>query len=130
MASHLGVPHASVAAKVVLEDGKVKVHRELEGGIQEVLALPTPALLTVQFGINEPRYASVAAILKATRQPIQEVFPADLGLPEASLGGRLSVRRMYVPEATHQAEMMEGEPQDMAKQLADVLKGKGFGRGG
>lgn len=130
LASRLGVPHASVAAKVVVEDGRVRVHRELEGGIQEVLTLPTPCLLTVQFGINEPRYASVAAILKATRQPIQEVLLADLGLAEASLGGRLAIRRMYVPEVTHQAEMLEGEAPDVAKQLADVLKEKGFGRGG
>lgn len=129
LASHLGVPHASVAAKVVLEDGKAKVYRELEGGIQEVLALPLPALLTVQFGINEPRYASVAAILKATRQPIEEATLEELGLAD-DLGGRLSVRRMYVPEVTHRAEMLEGEPPEVAKRLAAVLREKGFGRGG
>lgn len=129
LASRLGVPHASVAAKVALEDGKARVYRELEGGVQEVLTVPLPALLTIQFGINEPRYASVAAILKATRQPIEELSLGDLGLSEDDLKGRLTVRRMYVPEVTQQAEMIEGEPPDTAKRLAAVLKEKGFVRG-
>lgn len=116
----LGVPHASVVTKVELEDGRVRVHRELEGGIEEVVRLPLPALLTIQFGINEPRYASVAAILKATRRPIQEVEGAT---PE---DGGLSVRRMYVPEETKGAEMLEGPPEEVARRLAGILREKGL----
>ncbi len=129
LASMLGIPHASVVAKVELEDGKVKVYRELEGGLQEVLSLPLPALLTIQFGINEPRYASVAAILKATRQPIQEVKLDSLGLSPGGLGTEISVRRMYVPEVTRKAEMIEGEPGEVAKRLAAILREGGLVRG-
>lgn len=130
VAASLKIPHASVAAKVELEDGRAKVYRELEGGVQEVLSLPLPLLLTIQFGINEPRYASVAQILKATRQPIKQVKLADLGMSEGDLAAGVSVRRMYVPEQTKKAQMIEGEPAEVASKLLAILKGKGFGRGG
>ncbi len=130
LASLLKIPHASVVARVELEEGKVKAYRELEGGLQEVLSLPLPVLLTVQFGINEPRYASVSQILKATRQPIKEVTLADLDLTEEELGAGIRVRRMYVPEVTQRAEMIEGEPDAVAGRLLDILKEKGFGRRG
>lgn len=129
IASLLGIPHASVAAKVELKEGRVKVHRELEGGLQEVLSLPLPALLTVQFGINEPRYASVATILKATRQPIREVNLENLGIAEAGLSMGISVKRMYVPEETHKAEMIDGTPEEVAKRLMTILREKGLVRG-
>lgn len=130
VASQLRIPHASVVAKVELEDGKAKVFRELEGGLQEVLSLPLPALLTIQLGINEPRYASVAQILKATRQPIEEVALADLGMPEGELGTGVTVRRLFVPEQTKKAVMIEGTPEEVASRLLDVLREKGFARGG
>jgi electron transfer flavoprotein beta subunit len=130
MASFLGIPHASVVAKVELEDGRAKVYRELEGGLQQVLRLRMPALLTIQFGINEPRYASVAAILKATRQPIHQVTLGDLGLSPDDLMAGVSVRRMYVPEETHKAEIIEGPPEEVARRLATILRERGFTRGG
>ncbi len=119
LASHLGIPHASVVTKVEAEGDRVRVNRELEGGIEELVTVPLPALLTIQFGINEPRYASVAAILKATRQPIQEVMvsPAE---------GALTVRRMHIPEVTQQAEMLEGPAGEVAQRLAAVLREKGL----
>ncbi|MFQ5838509.1 MAG: electron transfer flavoprotein subunit beta/FixA family protein [Thermoplasmata archaeon] len=128
LASFLDIAHASVVAKVELEDGRAKVYRELEGGLQQVLSLDLPALLTIQFGINEPRYASVAAILKATRQPIHELRLEDLGLSPEDLGSGISVRRMYIPEETHKAEMIEGSPEDVARRLITVLREKGFAR--
>lgn len=121
LASHLGIPHASVVTKVVVEGDRVRVNRELEGGLEELVTLPLPALLTIQFGINEPRYASVAAILKATRQPIQEATAAPVeGAP------RLTVRRMRIPEVTQQAEMLEGPAGEVAQRLAAVLREKGL----
>lgn len=130
LAARLGVPHASVAAQVSLENGQVKVSRELEGGLQEVLSIPLPLLLTIQFGINEPRYAAVAAILKATRQPIEAVSLQDLGLDTDHVGGGVRVRRLYVPEETRQGEMIEGTPQEVAQRLAAVLREKGLRKEG
>lgn len=130
IASFLGIPHASVVAKVEMEDGRLKVYRELEGGLQQVLRLRLPSLLTIQFGINEPRYASVAAILKATRQPIRQVTLEDLGLSPEDLSPGVSVRSVYVPEKTHKAEIIEGPPEEVARRLVTILREKGFVRGG
>ena len=121
LASHLGIPHASVVTKVEVEGERVRVSRELEGGLEEQGILSLPALLTVQFGINEPRFASVAAILRATRQTIQEKTVAST---EDTPG--LTVRRMYVPEVTHQAEMLEGSGDEVAQKLAAILREKGL----
>lgn len=121
LASLLGIPHASVVSKVDVDNDQVRVNRELEGGVEELVSLPLPALLTIQFGINEPRFASVAAILKATRQPIQEAEA-----PPLEGGFNLRIRRMYIPEVTHQAEMLQGSANEMAQKLATLLREKGF----
>ncbi len=120
LASHLGIPHASVVTQVEVEGARVRVNRELEGGLEEQVTLPLPALLTIQFGINEPRFASVAAILKATRQTIRETAASTEETPG------LTVRRMYVPEVIHQAEMLEGSGAEVALKLATLLREKGF----
>ncbi|MEE9267976.1 MAG: electron transfer flavoprotein subunit beta/FixA family protein [Thermoplasmata archaeon] len=120
LASHLGIPHASVVTKVEVEGAHVRVNRELEGGIEEQVTLPLPALLTIQFGINEPRFASVAAILRATRQTIREMAAST------EEGPGLTVRRMYIPEVAHQAEMLEGSGDEVAQKLAALLREKGF----
>ncbi len=121
LASHLGIPHASVVTKVEVEGERVRVNRELEGGLEEQVILPLPALLTIQFGINEPRFASVAAILRATRQTIQETT-----VTSTEEAPDLTVRRMYIPEVTHQAEMLEGSGDEVARKLAAMLREKGL----
>jgi electron transfer flavoprotein beta subunit len=131
LAGFLGVSHASVITKVHLENGGVKVHRELEGGTEEVVSIPLPAVLTIQYGINEPRYAPLPAIMRAARQPIKVVTPTDFGVqswedvagPEA-----VKVKRMYLPEVTGRAEMLEGSADEVATRLAAILQERGFGR--
>jgi len=132
LAGFLNVPHASVAAKVEVQDGRLKVWREIEGGDQEVVSLATPALLTIQLGINVPRYAPLPAIMKATRQPIEELKPADLGQPswDAFRGPyELTVRRVSPPAAKGHAQMVAGKVADQAKAVAQLLREKGFYRG-
>ncbi|MBI4415615.1 MAG: electron transfer flavoprotein subunit beta/FixA family protein [Euryarchaeota archaeon] len=132
VAEFLGLPHASVVTKVEVEDGELKVWRELEGGEQEILSVRRPALLTIQFGINQPRYAPLPAIMKAARQPIEELKPADLGKPSwDDFRGpyTLSVRRVAPPTARGGAEMIPGSVSEKAKAVAQLLRDKGFYRG-
>jgi len=132
LAGFLKVPHASVVTKVEVQDGGLKAWRELEGGDQEVVSLARPALLTVQFGINVPRYAPLPAIMKASRQPIEELRPADLGKAswEEFRGPyTLTVRRVAPPTAKGRAEMVPGKTADQAKSVAQLLRDKGFYRG-
>jgi len=132
IAGFLNIPHASVVTKVEVQEGGFKVWRELEGGDQEVVSLPKPALLTVQFGINQPRYAPLPAIMRASRQPIQEMKPSDLGQPSWD-GFRgpyaMSVRQVSPPAAKGRAEMIPGKVGDQAKAVAQLLREKGLFRG-
>ncbi|MGQ0535122.1 MAG: electron transfer flavoprotein subunit beta/FixA family protein, partial [Methanobacteriota archaeon] len=81
LAALLGMPHASTCLKVAsLANGRAKVHREMEGGSEQVVDLSLPAVLTIQTGINEPRLASLMAILQAKNKPLTVMKLADLGL--------------------------------------------------
>ncbi|MBB3223374.1 electron transfer flavoprotein subunit beta/FixA family protein [Pseudoduganella umbonata] len=75
----LGWPQATFASKVVLEDGKVTVTREVDGGL-ETLSLSLPAIVTTDLRLNEPRYVTLPNIMKAKKKPLETVKPEDLGV--------------------------------------------------
>ena len=79
LASLLGWPQATFASKVVLEDGKVTVTREVDGGL-ETLALTLPAIITTDQRLNEPRYVTLPNIMKAKKKPLEVIKPEDLGI--------------------------------------------------
>ena len=79
LASLLGWPQATFASKVVLEDGKVTVTREVDGGL-ETVALSLPAIVTTDLRLNEPRYVTLPNIMKAKKKPLDIVKPEDLGV--------------------------------------------------
>lgn len=82
LASLLGWPQATFASKVVLEDGKVTVTREVDGGL-ETVALSLPAIITTDLRLNEPRYVTLPNIMKAKKKPLETVKPEDLGVDVA-----------------------------------------------
>ncbi|GGY06282.1 electron transfer flavoprotein subunit beta/FixA family protein [Massilia dura] len=79
LAALLGWPQATFASKVELEDGKVTVTREVDGGL-ETLALTLPAIVTTDLRLNEPRYVTLPNIMKAKKKPLETVKPEDLGV--------------------------------------------------
>jgi electron transfer flavoprotein beta subunit len=79
LAALLGWPQATFASKVVLEDGKVTVTREVDGGL-ETLALTLPAIITTDLRLNEPRYVTLPNIMKAKKKPLETIKPEDLGV--------------------------------------------------
>ncbi|SFB09712.1 electron transfer flavoprotein beta subunit [Collimonas sp. OK607] len=79
LAALLGWPQATFASKVVLEDGKVTVTREVDGGL-ETLALTLPAIITTDLRLNEPRYVTLPNIMKAKKKTLDVFKPADLGV--------------------------------------------------
>jgi len=79
LAALLGWPQATFASKVVLEDGKATVTREVDGGL-ETVALTLPAIVTTDLRLNEPRYVTLPNIMKAKKKPLDVVKPADLGV--------------------------------------------------
>ncbi|NIA54790.1 electron transfer flavoprotein subunit beta/FixA family protein [Massilia sp. TW-1] len=82
LAALLGWPQATFASKVVLEDGKVTVTREVDGGL-ETVQLTLPAIVTTDLRLNEPRYVTLPNIMKAKKKPLTTVKPEDLGVDVA-----------------------------------------------
>ncbi len=124
LAEELGVSHAAMVKKVEMGEGKLKVHRELEGGISEVVELDLPAVLTIQTGINEPRYAPIRGIRKAQKKELKVLKVDELGLSEGDVNeasSLLELQRFYVPEVVSTAEVIEGAPEEKAEILADKL---------
>jgi electron transfer flavoprotein beta subunit len=79
LAALLGWPQATFASKIVLEDGKAIVTREVDGGL-ETVALTLPAVITTDLRLNEPRYVTLPNIMKAKKKPLENLKPADLGV--------------------------------------------------
>jgi electron transfer flavoprotein beta subunit len=79
LAALLGWPQATFASKVVIEDGKANVTREVDGGL-ETIAITLPAIVTTDLRLNEPRYVTLPNIMKAKKKTLDVVKPADLGV--------------------------------------------------
>jgi electron transfer flavoprotein beta subunit len=116
LAELLGLPRVAVVTKVELGDGGATVHRELEGGLVDVVEVDLPALLTIQTGINAPRYATLRAIKQAEQKEIDVREPGDLGEPA------YRVRRMFVPPRGEGAEMLDGSPTEVAQRIKEIVE--------
>jgi electron transfer flavoprotein beta subunit len=125
-AALLGWAHAAVVTHLTYSPGaKTAVfRRELEGGLLHEVEIQCPAVLTIQLGINTPRYASLRSIKQAAAKPIEVLSLADVALGAADVGetGSLSrVRRMYVPDKGR-AQLIAGDAAQQAARLADIIR--------
>jgi electron transfer flavoprotein beta subunit len=128
LAELLGIRHAALVNHIELQDKKVKVHRELEGGLEEVSEIQLPAVLTIQTGINEPRYVSLMGIRKAAKKEIKVFGASDLNLrPEevGLFGSDIRLEKVFFPPVVEGAEILEGKPEEVALRVFDILKDKG-----
>lgn len=127
LAELLGWAHATVVVGVDANpDAKsLTVRRELEGGINESVELPMPAVLTIQFGINQPRYASLKGIMAAKKKDFKAWSAADLGLADEAVGkagAMYEVREIAIPERKSKVEMIAGTPEEAAAVLVEKLR--------
>ncbi len=116
LAEVLDLPRVAVVTRVELGSDSATVHRELEGGLLDVVEVDTPAVLTIQTGINEPRYATLRAIKQAEQREIDVREPGDLGAPAAR------VRRMFVPPKGEGAEMLDGDSATIASRIKELVE--------
>jgi electron transfer flavoprotein beta subunit len=129
LAALMEVPHAAYVKTVEVMDGKLKIGRELEGGLLEMDEIATPCVLTIQTGGNEPRYASFKGIREASKKEIKVMDLAATGLSEDQVGeaGSVAVMVQYsVPVVGELAEILEGDASETAGKLAGILKEKGL----
>ena len=123
LAEKLGLAHATIIMEVQVTDpstgsgqAELRVKRELEGGWFQWVAMPLPAVLTIQSGINQLRYATLKGIMAAKKKEIRAVTA-----PSQS-ASRLRITAVYLPEKTKQTRMISGSPADAAKELVRVLR--------
>jgi electron transfer flavoprotein beta subunit len=101
------------ASELVVEDGKVKVTREVDAGLQ-TLSITTPAVVTADLRLNEPRYASLPNIMKAKKKQLDVYSPTDLGV---EFSGNIKTLKVEPP-----AERQAGIKVESVEQLVDKLK--------
>jgi electron transfer flavoprotein beta subunit len=126
LAGYLGMPHVAVVKQLDYDaaQSSATVKRELEGGLVEVLRVRTPALLTIQTGINEPRYANLRAIKQAREKPLQVSTPDELGVEQPALQDAAGSRRRKLkhPERGEGAEMIDGSPAQVAARIVEIVR--------
>jgi len=121
LAEFLNLPCATsvIAEKMTPENQTVLVEREIEGGYRDVLRLKLPAVVTIQSGINLPRYPSLSNVLRAKRAKL-EIFEAD----SLSQQETATVSTLDYPGKTRAAEVLSGSQSEKAQQLFRVLQEK------
>jgi electron transfer flavoprotein beta subunit len=116
VAERLGLPHATIVMEVQVTADGVRVKRELEGGWFQWVSMPLPAVLTIQSGINQLRYATLKGIMAAKKKEIRQVaMPAGLRPSQRILA-------LSVPQKTKRTEMIAGSPAEVAAELLRKLR--------
>jgi electron transfer flavoprotein beta subunit len=125
LAERLGTAHTTIVMEVDVKLGNqgtgepgnaVRVKRELEGGWFQWIAMPLPAVLTIQSGINQLRYATLKGIMAAKKKEIKAVPAPPPAAP------RQKILSIYVPQKSKQTRLIPGTPADAAKTLVKALR--------
>jgi electron transfer flavoprotein beta subunit len=123
LARLLDLPQVALATTLEVAGGKAEVRHEVEDGLERVVELDLPALVTVQTGMNEPRYVSIRGIRKVAGVEIPELDAGALGLGDAA--PRVVLEELFLPPAGEGAELLEGRVDDVVKTLVARLKERG-----
>src|SRR4026207_1581747 len=102
LAEKLGRPHATIIMEVPADGGGLRVKRELEGGWFQWVAMPLPAVLTIQSGINQLRYATLKGIMAAKKKEVRKATIPRGVVP------RQTIASLYVPEKTKKTQLIQG----------------------
>ncbi len=120
MAELLNWPHATIIMEIQKSDSGIKVKRELESGFFQHVAMPLPAVLTIQSGINKLRYATLLGIKQAKNKPLRKVALDEV---KSALSENMQkIEKLYVPQKSKKTEMLEGSAAEVAKKLVEKLR--------
>jgi electron transfer flavoprotein beta subunit len=119
LAALLDRPHATIIMQIEVQDGKMKLKRELEAGWFQHLECPLPAVLSIQSGINKVRYATLKGIMAAKKKEINTTTRESLGL---TLEPTQKIEKIYIPVKTKKTEFLTGRPREVATKLVEKLK--------
>ena len=124
-AEMLNLPHAVGVKSLEVQDGEIKVGRELEGGTIELYTLKLPALVTIQSGINQPRYPSILGIRRAKQKELNVMTLGELDLSQEQLAPMLRLENLALPSGGKEVEVLSGSAEEVADKLVNILKGLG-----
>jgi len=120
LAELLGLPHATIIMHLEPTATGIRVKRELEGGYFQNVDMPTPAVLTIQSGINKLRYATLMGIKAAKNKPLTRHSLEEMGVtPKLN---RQTITRLYVPTRSKKTEMLTGSAKETAARLVEHLR--------
>ncbi|MEZ5076944.1 MAG: electron transfer flavoprotein subunit beta/FixA family protein [Solirubrobacterales bacterium] len=124
LAGRLGLPRVAVVKRVERDpaSGSLTVWRELEAGASEVLGVRTPALLTIQTGSCQPRYANLRAIKQAREKPLAVCGLDELGLAPSAVPRGSRLRGLRAPETGTAARMLEGDAAELAAAIREIIE--------
>jgi len=120
LAEILGLPHATIVIEIDAGGAELRVKRELESGWYQWYTMPRPALLTIQSGISQIRYATLKGIMAAKKKEIKEIMPSG---EAATLQPHQRIERIYLPEKQKQTQFLgNGDAKAGAVALAEKLR--------
>jgi electron transfer flavoprotein beta subunit len=126
LAGYLDLPRVAVITRLEYDasGGALTVDRELEGGLIEVVRVSMPALLTIQTGINEPRYATLRAIKQAREKPLEVKSLEALGMDREAVAAAAGSRTVSLaaPDRGEGAEMLNGSPAAVAARIVEIVQ--------
>jgi len=125
LAAMLDLPYASLVVSIEESGDNLKIGREIEGGNIEMNEISQPCVLSIQTGINEPRYVGIRGIRKVASVDIPVKSAGDLGLTADSISSEVKRLDYFVPEMGEGAEMLEGDNDEIIAKLIEMLKAKG-----
>lgn len=117
LAEKLGMAHSTIIMEVQVDGTTLKVKRELEAGFFQWISMPLPAVLTIQSGINQLRYATLKGIMAAKKKEIKVI-----AAPTPASAARQRITSIYLPQKSKQTRMIEGTPAEAAKELVRALR--------
>ena len=120
LAEHLNTSHGSLVMETNISDSsKIKIKRELENGWFQWSELNLPASLTIQSGINKPRYASLRGIMMMKKKPINTIKLSEIDINANKID---NLKSMYIPQKTKETVKIEGSADEVAEKLHNILK--------
>lgn len=129
LAAKLDVPFASLVTAIEVLDGKkLKISREIEGGNREVSEIDLPCVLSIQTGINEPRYVGMKGIRAVQSIPIPSFCASDLGVKPREVGAAAAqVSRVdyFIPALGKGARILKGSREENALEVFELIAAKG-----
>jgi electron transfer flavoprotein beta subunit len=117
LAERLGMAHSTIIMEVKIDGPTLRVKRELEGGWFQWIEMPLPAVLTIQSGINQLRYATLKGIMAAKKKEVRTVAAAP-----GAVAARQRIVSIHLPEKSKQTKLIAGSAAESAKELIRVLR--------